>query len=88
MQQKQPRDRGLWAGNPYIKNKAKVRIRPSQTYTVTEEELAHVAHECLCTIVWHNDKRVGATKGWRELKYIHRFCPFHEGVECSYDICM
>lgn len=89
MQQRRPRDGGLWAPNGLAGNrnlKGKILIRPARVYVVSERELSKLSMRCLCTIVWHNTKRKGPTKGWRELKFIHKSCPDHKDVEKVYDV--
>ena len=71
---------------PYSKQQRKslVQIHPVSVFIIT----GLVEPDCLCTIVWHNTRRIGQTQGWRELKYVHKACPRHGGgkVKCEYEL--
>ena len=66
-----------------LQPKSRIRVRPTQTFIIQ----GLPENDCSCTIVLHNERTIGQTRFWRELKYVHKACPHHGGgkVECSYD---
>jgi hypothetical protein len=88
MQQNRPADGSLWSPNGTNNRalKGKIRVRPVRVYSVSDKEFRELSAHCLCTIVWHNEKSFGQTQGWRELKFVHKTCPHHNGIEMVWEV--